>query len=42
VKAERLKAAKAARLRRGRGASILTDERQFLQPAREEGRTTLG
>ena len=43
IQAEKAKAAKIARGRRGRGASILTDETAgFLQPGDEQGKITLG
>lgn len=43
IQAEKAKAAKATRLRKGRGASILTGEgTNFLQPGDEGGKTTLG
>ena len=44
IQAEKAKTAKAARARKGRGASILTGETstQFLQPDEGGGRKTLG
>ena len=42
IQAEKAKAAKLARGRKGRGASLLTSDTQFLQPANEEGKQTLG
>lgn len=42
VKKAKMQAAKAARLRKGRGASLITGEAQFLQPTTDEGRATLG
>ena len=43
IQAERAKAGKAARMRKGRGASILSgDSTNFLQPADQQGRDTLG
>ena len=43
IQAEKAKASKVARGRKGRGASILTDETAgFLQPGDEQGKVTLG
>jgi hypothetical protein len=42
VKEQVQKAKRAAKLRRGRGSSLLTGEQQFLTPSSEEGRSTLG
>ena len=43
IQSEKAKVTKVARARKGRGASILTDETAgFLQPGDEKGQVTLG
>ena len=42
IQAEAAKTRKTARGRKGRGASILTSDTNFLQPSEEGGRATLG
>lgn len=42
IQAEAAKTRKLARGRKGRGASILTGDTNFLQPANDEAKTTLG
>ena len=42
IQAEAAKSRKVARGRKGRGASILTSDTNFLQPSEEQGKVTLG